>query len=223
MKVQRVLEPAACVLVAALVLVACGKGSVTKTAARASASSTSTSPLSPVVGVETNPTLGQLLVDAQGMTLYHNAGERDGAFVCTGTCTSAWPPLLVPAGTAPTAGAGVPGALATVTRPDSGIQVTYNGEPLYRFVGDKKPGDANGQGVAGVWFVLSPSAAAATTQPPTTTTVPRAPAAAPTTRPAAPAAPKAPPATAPPATMAPTTTPPRTTPPTTSCAYPPCY
>jgi predicted lipoprotein with Yx(FWY)xxD motif len=224
MKLYRSLGLAGCVVSGALLLAACGSGSSTNTAARAaSASSTSTSVAPPTVNVGSNPKLGQLLVDAQGMTLYHNVKEQAGAIVCTGTCAAAWPPFLVPPGTAPAAGPGLPGTLATVTRPDGGLQATYNGQPLYRFSGDKAPGDANGQGIGGVWFAVS-ATSAATTLPSTVTTVHRVATQTPTTHAAAPAAtvaPTTPPATSPPATAPPPTTP-KTTP-TTYCAYPPCY
>ena len=99
--------------------------------------------------------LGMVLVDSKGLTLYHLTGETTTKFICTGGCTSAWPPLEATAGT-PTAGSGVTGTLDTALRPDGRQQVTYDGMPLYTFSGDTKPGDMNGQGVQGAWFALTP-------------------------------------------------------------------
>ena len=59
---------------------------------------------------------------------------------------------------APIAGAGVDGTLlSTLTRDDGSMQVTYNGWPLYTFSGDIAPGDATGQGMDGVWFLVTPA------------------------------------------------------------------
>ncbi|GAC1321714.1 MAG: hypothetical protein NVS2B16_12150 [Chloroflexota bacterium] len=108
------------------------------------------------VQVATNANLGKILVGANGMTLYFLTPERAGTIICTGACTTLWPPLLLPAGTAsPTAGPGVNGTLGVVTRADGTRQITYDGLPLYMFSRDQKPGDTNGQGFANVWFVIN--------------------------------------------------------------------
>ncbi len=73
---------------------------------------------------------------------------------CTGGCASAWPPFIVTA--APAAPAGAAGKITLITRADGGKQVAYNGAPLYTFSGDSAPGDANGQGSGGSWFVAAP-------------------------------------------------------------------
>ncbi|HLY13981.1 MAG TPA: hypothetical protein VKR24_06490 [Candidatus Limnocylindrales bacterium] len=105
---------------------------------------------SPTLVAQTVGTNGTLLVaGATGMTVY--AFDQDvansGTSACTATddCITTWPALTVPAGSAPTGGAGVTGTLGTITRADSGqLQVTYNGLPLYVFSGDTAPGDSNG-------------------------------------------------------------------------------
>src|SRR5205823_697777 len=78
---------------------------------------------------------------------------------CTGACAAAWPPLRVTG--QPTVASGVTGSLVgTTSRSDGNPQVTYNGHPLYLYVGDQKAGDTNGQGVSafgGAWFTLSPT------------------------------------------------------------------
>jgi predicted lipoprotein with Yx(FWY)xxD motif len=114
----------------------------------------------PLVQVATNAKFGQVLVNAQGMTLYWLSSEVGGKLVCTGGCLKFWLPVLVPSGaTAPTTLPGVPaGLLGTITRPE-GTQVTFNGFPLYAFVNDKAAGDTNGEGIhfpaGGIWYVAT--------------------------------------------------------------------
>lgn len=103
-----------------------------------------------------NSALGKFLVDAKGMSLYTFASDSGGKSACAGSCASHWPPLGMAAGAKPTAGDGVTGKLATITRDDGTLQVTYNGHPLYYFAGDSAPGDAKGQGLGGVWYVAMP-------------------------------------------------------------------
>ncbi|CAL8973572.1 hypothetical protein PROP_01214 [Propionicimonas sp. T2.31MG-18] len=95
--------------------------------------------------------LGQVLVDGKGMTLYLFTKDSANTSACTGACLVAWPPLIG----APTAGAGVDGSLlGSFTRQDGRVQATYNGWPLYYWKDDRAPGDVLGQNVNGVWFVL---------------------------------------------------------------------
>ena len=101
---------------------------------------------SQVVKTRTDATLGTILVNAKGRTLYHLQGETVHAFKCMGSaCTGLWPPLTVKSKSA-LAHARVK-HLGTVKRPDTHkLQVTYKGEPLYTFADDHKPGDTNGEG-----------------------------------------------------------------------------
>lgn len=99
---------------------------------------------------------GTFLTRPDGMTLYVFTKDTDGASACTDTCAENWPPLTVPAGTTPTAVAGVTGALSTFARADGSLQVAYDGKPLYAFIGDTSPGDTRGQGVNEVWFIAEP-------------------------------------------------------------------
>jgi predicted lipoprotein with Yx(FWY)xxD motif len=99
--------------------------------------------------------LGEILVDAQGFTLYLFRNDEDGESTCYATCAGTWPPSTVEG--EPTAGEGLdPALLGTHERTDGTTQVTYNGHPLYRFSNDQAPGDANGQGIGGNWYVVSP-------------------------------------------------------------------
>jgi predicted lipoprotein with Yx(FWY)xxD motif len=101
--------------------------------------------------------VGTVLVNSTGLTLYHLSTESGGSIQCTGQCASVWPPFLESGGTVPTESGGASGALGTVTRPDGKMQITYNGMPLYRYSGDSQPGQANGQGIQGVWFAVTAS------------------------------------------------------------------
>ncbi len=106
--------------------------------------------------------LGTVLVDGQGLTLYMFVPDHQrGRSTCYRACASAWPPLRLPTGVAvPVAGEQAePSLLGTTAREDGGLQVTYNGWPLYLWVGDTQPGQATGQGIdslGGYWYVLSP-------------------------------------------------------------------
>lgn len=100
---------------------------------------------------------GQILVDEGGSTLYAFTNDIAAESTCTGTCAEAWPPVLVdPSWTvAPGLDAGV---FSTVIRDDGGEQLMAGKFPLYRFSGDARPGDVNGQRSGGVWFVVDTKA-----------------------------------------------------------------
>lgn len=140
---------------AALVLSACAKS--TNPSSGGSSGPTAQGG-SVTIGTRSVPGEGTVLVDAKGFTLYDLASETGGTIKCTGSCASNWPPVLLPAGVmSATAGSGVSASkLGTIKRPDGGTQVTYNGMPLYLFVNDQSPGQANGQGVAG-FHLVTPS------------------------------------------------------------------
>lgn len=105
--------------------------------------------------------LGTILVDGSGRTLYLFTKDAPGTSTCTGGCLAAWPPLLGK----PTAGTGVDASmLGTVTRPDGKTQVSYKGMPLYYWAQDSAPGQTSGQGVQGVWWVVSPQGTPITTK-----------------------------------------------------------
>jgi predicted lipoprotein with Yx(FWY)xxD motif len=105
--------------------------------------------------------LGNILTDSAGMTLYVFKNDTPGTSNCIDTCAQNWPPLTIDEGQEPVAGTGVAGTLDFIDRSDGSYQVTYNGMPLYRFIGDKQPGDTNGQGLLnGAWSVVTLTAAA---------------------------------------------------------------
>jgi predicted lipoprotein with Yx(FWY)xxD motif len=108
-----------------------------------------------VAGEATAPSLHKtVLTNTKGMTLYSLSVEKNGKFICTGSCTKTWPPLLVAAGTKPKG----PVTLGTIKRPEGKIQVTFRGMPLYTFDGDSKKGEANGEGIkdVGTWHAVTP-------------------------------------------------------------------
>lgn len=108
----------------------------------------------PSVNVRSSGDLGTILVDAQGMTLYMYTRDDPSVSNCYDQCATAWPPLLT--NSDPTGPDAVIGGLGTTPRTDGGVQVTYNGMPLYYWAKDQKPGDTTGQNVGGVWFVVNP-------------------------------------------------------------------
>lgn len=101
---------------------------------------------------------GKILVNAKGMTLYVFAADPKGKSTCYKTCAKYWPPVLVAAGTQPpTTMTGIPGTFGTTMRTGGTQQLTYDGAPLYTFLGDQKPGDMNGQGSTAsgaYWWVV---------------------------------------------------------------------
>ena len=99
--------------------------------------------------------LGDILVDGKGMTLYVFTPDNAGDSTCYDDCEQAWPVL---AGGSVTAGEGLAAAdFGATTRTDGSTQITFNGWPLYYFAGDSAPGDVNGQGLNGVWWVIDAS------------------------------------------------------------------
>lgn len=94
-----------------------------------------------------------VLTDARGLTLYWFAPDSPAASRCTGSCAAYWPPVTGH----PRVGRGIPGTFGTIHRPGGGQQVTYDGHPLYTYVGDQGPGQANGNNLdlnGGLWYEM---------------------------------------------------------------------
>jgi predicted lipoprotein with Yx(FWY)xxD motif len=101
-----------------------------------------------------------VLTNAKGLTLYSFVPDTPTQSKCNGSCAHFWPPVRGPV----TAGAGVTGKLGTIKRSDGSTQATYNGHPLYTYVGDTAPGQNKGNGLnlsGGVWHEVTASGAAA--------------------------------------------------------------
>jgi predicted lipoprotein with Yx(FWY)xxD motif len=153
--------------VIAIGLSACGNSPAAQDTAAAKATSTTTAATAagarPAAGTSVavkagSSPLGQILVDEAGNTLYAFTNDTDAKSTCTGTCAEAWPPVIVDASwsVAPGLDSGV---FSTVVRDDGGEQLMAGKFPLYRFSGDARPGDVNGQKSGGVWFVVDTKAA----------------------------------------------------------------
>lgn len=100
--------------------------------------------------------LGTILTDPNGNTLYVFMNDTGDTSTCTGDCAATWPALIA-TGEVKGGGAVDASLLGTSARDDGTMQVTYNGHPLYHFSGDQAPGDTHGQGIGGIWFVVSPA------------------------------------------------------------------
>jgi len=155
-KTTTYLAGAGALLLTSLALAGCGSGG--SNASGSTAPPTTASGQSATLGVA-NGDLGKILVDSQGRTLYLFQKDSGTTSSCTAACAVNWPPLR--ADGKPTLGSGADVSLVgTTMRSDGKSQVTYNGHPLYRFSGDTKPGDTNGEGVnafGGLWYAIAPT------------------------------------------------------------------
>jgi predicted lipoprotein with Yx(FWY)xxD motif len=97
-----------------------------------------------------------VLTNDHGFTLYWFAPDTPTASKCTGSCAAYWPPVFG----SPKAGPGVTGTLGTVKRGGGTVQATYDGHPLYTYIGDDGPGLANGNNLdlnGGLWYEMRAS------------------------------------------------------------------
>jgi predicted lipoprotein with Yx(FWY)xxD motif len=117
-----------------------------------------------------NESLGDVLVNTRGRTLYLFQKDSGTTSECTGACAANWPPLR--ANGSPTIGSGAKAALlASTMRSDGSRQITYNSHPLYTFVKDTKAGETNGEGLTafgGTWYAISPAGNQVVAQPSST-------------------------------------------------------
>lgn len=98
-----------------------------------------------------------VLTDGKGFTLYSFAPDTPTMSHCYGSCAAYWPPVTG----SPVAGPGVTGKVSTIRRTNGSLQVVYDGHPLYTYVGDSEPGQANGNAIdlnGGYWYEATPSA-----------------------------------------------------------------
>jgi predicted lipoprotein with Yx(FWY)xxD motif len=145
------------VAAAAAVLAACSSSG---TSATGGTSTSTSSPAAATAGGLKTTTIGgaTVLTDAKGFTLYSFAPDTSTKSNCNGTCAQNWPPVKGPA-----TASGVKGTFGTIKRSDGSAQATFDGHPLYTFVGDTAPGQNKGNGLnaaGGLWHEITTSGTA---------------------------------------------------------------
>jgi predicted lipoprotein with Yx(FWY)xxD motif len=142
---------------AVIALAACGGSSSSSSSKKTTTTKKSTGAAAPAVVKTGQTSLGTVVVDSNGKTVY--ALSNNGQQVpCTGMCLSVWPAVLLPAGTTTATGSGVKGVSSTMTA--AGQQVTVNGAPVYTFMGDSGAGTTAGEGInsfGGTWHAVMAS------------------------------------------------------------------
>lgn len=108
------------------------------------------------VSLSFDEVLGHILVGETGMTLYTFGNDEANVSNCYDQCATNWPPLMAESLDDVTLQPGLAGELGLIERNDGGLQVTYDGQPLYYWVQDEAPGDTTGHLVGDVWFVIQP-------------------------------------------------------------------
>jgi predicted lipoprotein with Yx(FWY)xxD motif len=164
MKRSPIAAIAAVAAVAAVIVSGCGSSSNNSntdktTSAPVASTASSTAPAAMQTIGTRKGKLGTYLVDGKGMTLYLFEGDKMNASNCTGGCLGIWP-AYSSTGKAPAVSGGVKAGMLGVTSGSGKKIVTYNGHPLYHYVGDTKPGDTTGQALdqfGAEWYVLSAS------------------------------------------------------------------
>lgn len=156
---MRSLRVAIPLLTLAMALAACSSGASaggSPAASAAPSAAASAAPSAAAGGITLNladSSLGKILTDGAGKTLYVFTADSAGKSACAGDCAKTWPPLASDA--APTVGTGLDASsFSTISRDDGTTQVTFDGQPLYYFAGDQAAGDTKGQGLLGKWFVV---------------------------------------------------------------------
>ena len=138
-------------IAATLVIAACGSSSATGNSGSGSGSGSSASGAALTTAKIGSATV---LTNAKGFTLYWFVPDSKTASKCYGSCAKYWPPVPGPA----SAGSGVTGTLGVITRTNGAKQATWDGHPLYTYVGDTSPGMAKGNGLnisGGVWHEIA--------------------------------------------------------------------
>ena len=149
------------VAAAAAVLAACSSSGTSSTSGSSSTPTSTSSPAAATAGSLKTATIGgaTVLTNASGFTLYSFAPDTSTKSNCNGTCAQNWPPVK-----GPVTASGVTGTFGTIKRSDGSVQATFDGHPLYAFVGDTAPGQAKGNGLnaaGGLWHEVTTSGTAA--------------------------------------------------------------
>ena len=140
---------------AAMLVAACSSGGSSSSTGAASSAAASGSGATVITTASSSG--NTFLASGSGRAIYLWAKDTGNASACTGACAAAWPPVT---GAATAAGSAKASDLGTITRSDGTKQVTYDGHPLYYFVGDSGPGTATGQGsdnFGAKWWLVSPA------------------------------------------------------------------
>src|SRR5689334_22167828 len=142
----------------AAVLAACSSSG---TSAGGAGSTSTSTPAAATAGSLKTATIGgaTVLTSSKGFTLYSFAPDTSTKSNCNGTCAQNWPPVKGPA-----TASGVKGTFGTIKRSDGSVQATFDGHPLYTFVGDTAAGQAKGNGLnaaGGLWHEITTSGSAA--------------------------------------------------------------
>ena len=156
---RRMLLALLAVAAAAAVLAACSSSGTSPSGGGGGSTGTS-SPAAATGGSLKTATIGgaTVLTSSKGFTLYSFAPDTPGKSNCNGTCAQNWPPVKGPA-----TASGVKGTFATIKRSDGSVQATFDGHPLYTFVGDTAPGQNKGNGLnaaGGLWHEITTSGTA---------------------------------------------------------------
>jgi predicted lipoprotein with Yx(FWY)xxD motif len=149
-------------LATALLAAACGSSGTSSSAP--GAGSTATGSATALVITAKSGSAGTYLADGSGRAVYLWTKDGMDKSECSGACASAWPPVSA-SGTVTASGGAVAADLGSITRSDGSKQVTYDGHPLYYYVGDTGPGTTSGQGNDGFgakWWLVSPTGASIT-------------------------------------------------------------
>ena len=156
----RMLLAVLAVAAASAILAACSSSGTSSTSGSGSGSTGTSSPAAATTGNLKTTTIGgaTVLTNAKGFTLYSFAPDTPTKSNCNGACATFWPPVKGPA-----TASGVKGTFATIKRSDGSTQATFDGHPLYAFVGDTAPGQAKGNGLnaaGGLWHEVTTSGTA---------------------------------------------------------------
>ena len=138
----------------AMFIAACGSSTTTGGTPYGSGSST----VIQTATVNVNGQSEMVLTDAQGMTLYYYTVDSATQPTCSSSCAQIWHPLLFTGSGEPSSSTPLAGKLG-VQMDANGTQIEYNSHPLYTFSGDTAPGQTNGDGLFGMWFIATPNLA----------------------------------------------------------------
>ena len=153
---MRKIWSAAGLAVAVLAIAACASSASSSSSPPAAGASSPAASSSGSTLMSTTINGTAVLTNSAGLTVYWFVPDTSTASKCTGSCATYWPPVKGPA----TAGSGVTGTLGTITRPGGTTQATYDGHPLYTYVGDTAPGQNKGNGLnasGGIWHEMTVS------------------------------------------------------------------